>query len=72
MQGDIIVGVVGGLVGGLLFPQLGFLLGGGSSATSSTPVIGAVDGDFRQPATQEIVAEQRSGASLSLHNLLRP
>jgi uncharacterized membrane protein YeaQ/YmgE (transglycosylase-associated protein family) len=41
-QGDIIVGVVGGLIGALLLPQLGILLGGGYLGHIINPVIGAV------------------------------
>lgn len=42
MQGDIIIGVVGALIGGLLFPQLGFLLGGGTLGQIVNSVVGAV------------------------------
>ena len=41
-QGDIIVGVVGGLIGALLLPQLGILLGGGYLGHIVNPVIGSV------------------------------
>ncbi|MBX9588616.1 MAG: GlsB/YeaQ/YmgE family stress response membrane protein [Hyphomonadaceae bacterium] len=42
MQTDILIGTGGGLVGGLLFPSLGFLLGGGYLGHLVNPVIGAV------------------------------
>jgi uncharacterized membrane protein YeaQ/YmgE (transglycosylase-associated protein family) len=45
-QGDIIVGVVGGLIGALLLPQLGILLGGGFLGHLINPVVGAVVGIF--------------------------
>ena len=41
-QTDLIIGTVGGLVGGVLFPQLGFLLGGGYLGHIVNPVVGAV------------------------------
>jgi uncharacterized membrane protein YeaQ/YmgE (transglycosylase-associated protein family) len=41
-QGDIIVGTVGGLIGALLFPQLGFLLGGGFLGHIVNSAVGAV------------------------------
>ena len=41
-QTDLIIGAVGGLVGGVLFPQLGFLLGGGYLGHIVNPVVGAV------------------------------
>ena len=41
-QTDLIIGAVGGLVGGVLFPQFGFLLGGGYLGHIVNPVIGAV------------------------------
>jgi len=46
MQGDIIIGVVGGLVGGVLLPQLGFLLGGTVLGHIINSAIGAVIGTF--------------------------
>ena len=39
-QTDLIIGTVGGLVGGVLFPQLGFLLGGGYLGHIVNPVVG--------------------------------
>jgi uncharacterized membrane protein YeaQ/YmgE (transglycosylase-associated protein family) len=42
IQGDIIVGVVGGLIGALLLPQLGILLGGGYLGHIVNPVIGSI------------------------------
>ncbi|HET7153743.1 MAG TPA: GlsB/YeaQ/YmgE family stress response membrane protein [Hyphomicrobiaceae bacterium] len=41
-QTDLIIGAVGGLIGGVLFPQFGFLLGGGYLGHIVNPVIGAV------------------------------
>lgn len=46
MQTDLIIGTVGGLVGGVLLPQLGFLLGGGYLGHIVNPVIGAVIATF--------------------------
>jgi uncharacterized membrane protein YeaQ/YmgE (transglycosylase-associated protein family) len=46
IQGDIIVGVVGGLIGALLLPQMGILLGGGYLGHLINPVVGAVVGIF--------------------------
>jgi len=42
MQTDLIIGAVGGLIGGVLFPQFGLLLGGGYLGHIVNPVIGAV------------------------------
>lgn len=42
IQTDLIIGAVGGLVGGILFPQLGFLLGGGYLGHIVNPTVGAV------------------------------
>ena len=41
-QGDLIIGVVGGLMGGLLLPQLGLLLGGGLLGHIVNSVVGSV------------------------------
>jgi len=46
MQGDIILGVVGALIGGLLFPQLGLFLGGGPLANIINSALGSVIGIF--------------------------
>ena len=46
LQGDLIVGAAGGLVGGLFFPALGFLLGGGLLGHIVNGVVGAVIGVF--------------------------
>ncbi len=46
MQGDIIIGVVGALIGGLLFPQLGLFLGGGPLANIINASLGSVIGIF--------------------------
>ena len=43
-QTDLIIGAVGGLIGGVLFPQFGFLLGGGYLGHIVNPTIGAVIG----------------------------
>jgi uncharacterized membrane protein YeaQ/YmgE (transglycosylase-associated protein family) len=45
-QTDVLIGAASGLVGGLLFPQLGFLLGGGYLGHIVNPVVGAVIGIF--------------------------
>jgi uncharacterized membrane protein YeaQ/YmgE (transglycosylase-associated protein family) len=45
-QTDLIIGAVSGLIGGLLFPQLGFLLGGGYLGHIVNPAVGAVIGVF--------------------------
>jgi uncharacterized membrane protein YeaQ/YmgE (transglycosylase-associated protein family) len=43
-QNDVIIGAVGGLIGGVLFPQFGLLLGGSGSYLGHlvNAVIGAV------------------------------
>ena len=46
LQTDLIIGAVGGLVGGVLFPQLGFLLGGGYLGHIVNPAVGAVIATF--------------------------
>jgi uncharacterized membrane protein YeaQ/YmgE (transglycosylase-associated protein family) len=42
IQTDVIIGVAGGFIGGLLFPQFGFLLGGGYLGHIVNPTVGAV------------------------------
>jgi uncharacterized membrane protein YeaQ/YmgE (transglycosylase-associated protein family) len=42
LAGDIIVGIVGSVLGGWLLPRLGLALGGGLVGTIITGVIGAV------------------------------
>lgn len=42
LQTDLIIGAVGGLIGGVLFPQFGFLLGGGYLGHIVNPAVGAV------------------------------
>jgi len=46
LQGDVIVGVVGGLIGALLFAQIGILSFLGPLGQIVNPVIGAVIGVF--------------------------
>jgi uncharacterized membrane protein YeaQ/YmgE (transglycosylase-associated protein family) len=46
MQGDVIIGVVGGLVGGVLLPQMGFLLGGTVLGHIINASVGGVVGTF--------------------------
>ena len=46
MQNDVIVGVVGGLVGGLLFPAIGFFGWAGYLGPIVSSVVGAVIGTF--------------------------
>jgi uncharacterized membrane protein YeaQ/YmgE (transglycosylase-associated protein family) len=45
-QTDLIIGTVGGLIGGVLFPQFGFLLGGGYLGHIVNPTVGAVVATF--------------------------
>ena len=52
-QGDLIVGAVGGLVGGMLFPQIGFLLGGGLLGHIVNGVVGAVIAVFASRYVQK-------------------
>ena len=42
LQGDVIVGVVGGVVGGFMLLQAGFIVGGGYLGPAINSVIGAV------------------------------
>ena len=46
LQTDLLIGAASGLVGGLLLPQLGILLGGGYLGHIVNPTIGAVIGTF--------------------------
>jgi uncharacterized membrane protein YeaQ/YmgE (transglycosylase-associated protein family) len=46
LQTDLLIGAISGLVGGLLFPQFGFLLGGGYLGHIVNPTVGAVIGTF--------------------------
>ena len=42
VQTDLIIGAIGGFIGGILFPQFGFLLGGGYLGHIVNPTVGAV------------------------------
>jgi uncharacterized membrane protein YeaQ/YmgE (transglycosylase-associated protein family) len=52
-QGDLIIGAVGGLVGGLFFPALGFLLGGSLLGHIVNGVVGAVIAVFASRYVQK-------------------
>ena len=58
-QADLIIGAVGGLVGGLLFPQLGFLLGGGLLGHIVNARGRRGDRHLCQPLRQEIATRQQ-------------